>query len=50
MTHIVKRKGHKEEYDERKVYASIFAACKNVHLNDSEAEFLADKVAKEITS
>ena len=50
MTHIVKRKGHKEEYDERKEYASIFAPCKNVHLNDAEAESIADKVAKEITS
>lgn len=48
MTHIVKRKGHKEEYDNRKVYASVYAACLNVHVHTGEAELIADKVSKEI--
>ena len=48
MAHIVKRKGHKEEYDEKKVYASAYAACKNAHLSDQEAESIADKVMKDV--
>lgn len=49
MTHIVKRRGHKEEYDERKVYASAYAACLNVHLSETEAEEIATQVAKEVS-
>ena len=48
MSRVVKRKGHKEEYDNRKVYASVYAACLNVHMHQGEAELVADKVAKEI--
>ena len=48
MSHVVKRKGHKEEYDSRKVYASVYAACLNVHMHQGEAELVADKVANEI--
>lgn len=48
MTNIVKRRGHKEEYDERKVYASSYAACRNAHLPEKEAESIADKVTKDI--
>lgn len=48
MTNIVKRRGHKEEYDERKAYASSYAACRNAHLSEKEAESIADKVTKDI--
>ncbi|OGY25060.1 MAG: hypothetical protein A2Z11_00350 [Candidatus Woykebacteria bacterium RBG_16_43_9] len=48
MTLIVKRKGHKEEFDARKVYASVYAACLNVHMHESEAELIGDKVSKEV--
>ena len=50
MTLIVKRKGHKENFDSRKVYASVYAACLNVHMHVGEAELVADKVSKELTS
>ena len=46
--HIVKRGGHEEHFDERKVYASCFAACLNVHMNKIEAEECAEKVTKDI--
>jgi transcriptional regulator NrdR family protein len=49
MDHIVKRKGHKEKYEERKVYASVFAACKTLRMSDEEAEMIADMVAHETT-
>jgi len=46
--HIVKRKGHKEYFDERKVYASCFAACLNVHMDKHKAEKCADIATKDI--
>ncbi|MCH8821742.1 hypothetical protein IID23_04460 [Patescibacteria group bacterium] len=48
-THIVKRKGHTEEYDERKVYASSYAAVLNVHETQKVAEDIAGKVSKDIS-
>ncbi len=49
MEHIVKRKGHKESYDERKVYASVFAACMSLRMSDEEAELIANMVAHDVT-
>ena|SRR3989338_8782114 len=46
---IVKRKGHTEAYDERKVYASCFFACRNSHLGEKESEGIAGKVATAVT-
>ncbi len=45
---IVKRKGHTEEFDERKVYASCYAACLSSHVPHMEAEKICEKVAKEV--
>ena len=38
---IVKRHGHTENYDEKKVYASCFAAALNCHYSEQEAERIA---------
>ena len=46
---IVKRAGHTELYDERKVYGSCFFACRNAHLNEKESEGICSKVSAEIT-
>ena len=46
--HLVKREGHYEPFDERKVYASVYAACLNVRMHEGEAELIADKVSKEV--
>ena len=48
MTHIVKRRGHKEEYDEKKVYASAYSASLNVHLGELGAEKIASSVTSEV--
>jgi len=48
MTTIVKRRGHKQEFDERKLYASIFAACLSAHVKHEEAESIANLVCREI--
>ena len=44
MTHIVKRKGHKEPFDTRKVYGSVYAACRNVHLSEIQSEKIAEAI------
>jgi len=49
MEHIVKRKGAKARFDERKVYGSVFAACMTLRMSDEEAEMIADMVAHEVT-
>ncbi len=44
---IVKRMpGHTEPYDERKVYASVYAACLSVRTPAGEAELTADCVCR----
>ena len=46
---IVKRKGHTEPYDERKVYASCYFACRNAHLGEKESEKICEKVCVAVT-
>ncbi len=48
-THLVKRKGHLEKFDERKVYASCYAACLSGHLKKEKAEKIAASVTKDIS-
>lgn len=48
MKHIVKRAGHTESFDERKLYASIFSACIAVRVPVGEAELVAAKVSEEV--
>lgn len=48
--YIVKRKGEKEHYDERKVYASCYAAALNCEYREKKAERLASEIAKKVTS
>lgn len=46
---IVKRKGHTELYDEKKVYGSCFFACRNAHLSVQEAEEICSKITASVT-
>ena len=46
---IVKRKGHMEIYDERKIYGSCYFACRNAHLREEEAEAIAGIVTAAVT-
>ena len=43
-THVIKRKGHKERFDERKVFASVYAACMSGHMDRKKCEGIAAKV------
>ncbi|MBI2076626.1 MAG: hypothetical protein HYT72_05265 [Candidatus Aenigmarchaeota archaeon] len=44
---IVKRRGHLEEYDQKKVYGSCYGACYATGLTAKECEAIAEAVAKE---
>jgi transcriptional regulator NrdR family protein len=48
LQRIVKRKGHSEYFDARKVYGSVYAACMTLRMHDTEAELIADMVSHEI--
>ena len=47
--HLVKRQGHQEKYDERKVYASVYAAALNSHMDEMDSEKLAEQVSSLVT-
>lgn len=49
LLQIVKRKGHTELYDERKIYGSCYFACRNAHLSEEDAEQISNKVSAAIT-
>ena len=48
MKHIVKRGGHTETFDERKLYASIYSVCQSLRESDQTSEMIADKVVKDM--
>jgi transcriptional regulator NrdR family protein len=48
MHHIVKRKGHKEAFDERKVYGSCYASLVNSHRKKEDAERACEKVCNDV--
>lgn len=48
IVHIVKRKGHKEEFSETKLYRSILSACLSAHVDHEESEHIARLVTREI--
>ncbi|CAN5682445.1 hypothetical protein BH23PAT2_BH23PAT2_07000 [soil metagenome] len=47
MRHIVKRAGHSEVYDARKLYASIYNACLSVREHPGSAELISKEVTEE---
>lgn len=49
MKHIVKRAGHAEPYDVRKLYASIYAACLSVREHAATAELVAEEVCGSVS-
>ena len=45
---IIKRKGYKERFDERKVYASIYSACASAHYHEDRCEKIAEEITKKV--
>lgn len=46
MNHIVKRGNHTEPYDQKKLYASIYAVCLSVREHPGAAELIAQEVTE----
>ncbi len=46
--YIVKRKGHKEKFDDKKLYASVYYACKSVEIERKKCVAIAEKLLKKI--
>ncbi len=47
-TVVVKRRGHTEDFDEKKIYGSIYAACSTCDLKHLECEKLAEQTLVEL--
>ena len=50
IKHVVKRRGNKEPYDQRKMYASVYSAALNCHYKEQKAQKIAENVTKKINS
>lgn len=48
MSILVKRKGHKEKFDERKTYGSVYAACASAHYSEKKCEKVAEEITKKV--
>jgi transcriptional regulator NrdR family protein len=48
MKHVVKRAGHAEAFDNKKLYVSIFAACLAMREPVGTAEIIAEKVSTDV--
>ena len=46
--HLVKRAGHVHVFDERKIYASCYAACLSAHVQHKQAERICENVCIDI--
>jgi transcriptional regulator NrdR family protein len=46
--HVVKRRGHHEAFDARKVYGSVLYACFAAHVKEKAAEKIALSVSDDI--
>ena len=45
---IVKRKGHLEEYNDKKVYGSCYSACYTAGLTEKECEAMSEAIVKDV--
>ena len=48
MQVVVKRRGHKEMFDEKKVYGSVYAACASAHCDEMQCEKIAGEITKKV--
>jgi len=48
MAVIFKRRGKKEKFDEKKLYASVYSACIDCDLSANEAERISEEIIKEV--
>lgn len=48
MPVVVKRKGHKERFDEKKTYGSVYAACASAQYSREKCERISEKITKKV--
>lgn len=48
MAVVVKRRGKSEEFDEKKIYESVHAACMECKMGEKEADALSWKMVDEV--
>jgi transcriptional regulator NrdR family protein len=48
MPTIVKRRGKTEPFDEKKIYASVYAACMDCALGENKSEAIAQTITQEV--
>jgi transcriptional regulator NrdR family protein len=48
MAVVVKRRGKKEDFDEKKVYGSVYSACMDCSLGEKDCEKIASKMVAEV--
>lgn len=48
MPAVVKRRGKSEPFDEKKLYSSVLAACKECKLGEKESDALSWKMVDEV--
>ena len=46
--HVVKRKGHKEHFDGKKVYGSIYWACRSTGMHEEKCESISATLLEEV--
>jgi len=48
LTMVVKRRGKMEPFDEKKVYASVYAACMDCALGENRSEAISQEITSEV--
>ncbi|MFN7991054.1 MAG: ATP cone domain-containing protein [Candidatus Micrarchaeia archaeon] len=48
MSVVVKRRGKKESFDEKKVYGSIYSACMECDLGEKKSEAVAERITSDV--
>ncbi|MBS3114203.1 hypothetical protein J4448_03805 [Candidatus Woesearchaeota archaeon] len=48
MPIVVKRRGHKEMFNEKKIYGSVYAACASAHYDEMRCEKIAEEITETI--
>ncbi len=46
--HVIKKKGHMEVFQDKKVFTVVYEACLNAHLSKEKANEIAKKVTNEL--
>ncbi len=49
MKHIVKRKGHAEAFDDKKLYDSVYFSCIAVHEPVGIAQLVSERVVQDVS-